>query len=74
MPAVKFFTVNDRPVKLVERADGDTDVMALDMATGEWERDERYLHMYWERGKDIDLLTEQEFNAAVAAIRERLKG
>jgi predicted RNA-binding protein associated with RNAse of E/G family len=52
---------------------GRIDVMALDMKTGDWERDDRYLDMALEGGRDVDLLTEDEFNAAVAAIRELLK-
>jgi predicted RNA-binding protein associated with RNAse of E/G family len=73
MALPQFFTVNDRPVKVVTYDDGRIDVMALDMKTGDWERDDRYLDMALEGGRDVDLLTEDEFNAAVAAIREWLK-
>ena len=72
MTMPRFFAVNDRPVKIVERADGGADVMVLHMGTGEWERDARYLDFYFEGGRDVDILTEEEFKAAVAAIRKRL--
>jgi hypothetical protein len=66
--------VNDRPTKVVEQPDGGCDVMVLDMRTGEWERDFSYLTKFLTHGTDADLLTEEELNAAVKAIRERLKG
>jgi hypothetical protein len=72
MTMPRFFTVNDRPVKIVEQPDGSADVMVLDMRTGEWERDPSYLDFYFEGGRDVDLLTEAEFTATVAAIRKRL--
>jgi predicted RNA-binding protein associated with RNAse of E/G family len=62
-----------RLVKVVTYDDGRIDVMALDMKTGDWERDDRYLDMALEGGREVDLLTEDELNAAVASIREWLK-
>lgn len=72
MALPKYLAVNDRPVKFVQRSDGGLDVMALDMSTGEWEREPQYLDIYFEGGRDVDVLTEEQFNAAVAAVRERL--
>ena len=74
MALPKFFAVNDRPGKVVEQLDGGYDVIVLDMRTGEWERDFSYLTKFLTHSTDADLLTEEEFNAAVKAIRERLKG
>ena len=72
----KFFAVNDRPVRVVTRADGSRDVMVLDMTTGDWERDvgEKYLDRYFRHDGDIDLLSEDKFNARVAEIRAWIKG
>ena len=72
MSLPKFFTVNDRPVKIITHEDGRIDVMALDMTTGDWERNDRYLDMALEGGRDVDLLTEDEFNAAVDSHRKWL--
>jgi len=71
----EFFAVNDRPVKVVSRSDGRRDVMLLNMATGEWERDEGevYLDRFFRHDGDIDLLTEEQFNARVAEIRAWLQ-
>jgi len=72
MTLPKFLAINDRPVKFVERSDGGLDVMVLNMGNGEWDRDARYLDIYFEGGRDVDILSEQEFEAAVAAVRKRL--
>lgn len=68
----EFFTVNDRPVKLVMHKTGGFDVLALDMKTGDWEPAYPYYERYLQRDGDIDLLTESEFKALVSSIRKRL--
>lgn len=70
-----YFTLNDRPVKVIKRAQGGWDVMLLDMHTGDWERDEdeEYLDRYFRSDGDIDILTEDQFNARVADIRAWLE-
>jgi hypothetical protein len=67
----KFFLYNERPTKVVER-DGGWDVVGLDMETGEWEDDDEFLDRYFQRDGEIMVVTEEEFNAAVAAIRKDL--
>jgi hypothetical protein len=74
MSLPKFFAVNDRPAKVVDRPDGGVDVMVLDMRTGEWERDFSYLTKFLTHSTDVDQLTEEEFTAAVKAVRDRLEG
>jgi hypothetical protein len=70
----KYFAVNDRPGKLVSTADGGLDVIALDMQTGEWVRDYDFLHAVYGSGRDVDKLTEEEFDALVAKTRAWIKG
>lgn len=74
MSLPKFFAVNDRPAKVVDLPDGGIDVMVLNMRTGEWERDFSYLTKFIMHSTDVDLLTEEEFNAAVKAIRDHIRG
>jgi hypothetical protein len=70
-PLHPFYTVNDRPVKFVMMPDG-LDVQVLNMRTGEFERDMSYLSRVFEPGKDVDELTEEQFNARVEQIRREL--
>lgn len=72
MSLPQYLAINDRPVKFVQRADGGLDVMALDMSTGEWDREPKYLEIYFEGGRDVDVLTKEQFDAAVAAARARV--
>jgi hypothetical protein len=67
----EYFTLNDRPVKIIKRTGG-WDVMVLDMTTGDWECDESYFERYLRHDGDIDMLTEAEFDELVASIRKRL--
>jgi hypothetical protein len=67
-----FYTVNDRPVKFVPTEGGGLDVQVLDMRTGEFVRDMSYLSKVFEPGKDVDQLSEAEFNARVDAIRREI--
>jgi hypothetical protein len=71
-PATEFFTVNDRPVKLVPTSEGGLDVQALDMRTGEFERDMGYLTRCIAGEGEVDRLTEAEFDLRVRDIRARL--
>jgi hypothetical protein len=64
-----FFALNDRPVKVSKTRDGGLEVISLDMSTGEFVRDYESLPAYYEGGRDIDDLTEQEFEALVAKHR-----
>lgn len=67
-----FFTINDRPVKVVKHPDGGFDVMALNMQLGDWEPAMEYLDRYWRRDGDIEILTEQQFRQRVSQIRKDL--
>lgn len=67
-----FFALNDRPVKVVKDPDGGWDAFALDMSTGDWVPAPDYLDRYWRRDGDLDLYTEDEFNARVAEVRKQI--
>jgi hypothetical protein len=69
-----YFALNDRPVKVVETRNGGLDVITLDMKTGEFVRDHGSLPAYYEGGRDVDDLTEQEFEALVAKHRAWIRG
>src|SRR4051812_37096005 len=66
-----FYAVNDRPVKLVETADGGLDALAFDWRTGGFVPDRSYFSAISEHGtKDVDQLTAQQFDAIVSALRQ----
>ena len=69
-----YFAVNDRPGKVVMMSDGAIDVITLDPDTGEFIRDLDRLTIYFEGGRDVDSLTEEQFDARVEKYRAWLKG
>jgi hypothetical protein len=68
-----YFAVNDRPVKVVPTDDGGADVLVLDLCTGGFVRNLDYLGYYFEGGRDVDELSEAEFNALVEKHNKRLQ-
>jgi hypothetical protein len=66
-----YYAVNDRPVKIVQLPDGGTDALVFDFTTGSFIPDRSYLARVAETGigKDVDQLTEGEFQALVADLR-----
>ena len=68
----QYFTVNDRPVKFVILPDGGMDVLALNMRSGEFERDMGYLTRCVCHEGDVDELDEAAFLERVEAIRKDL--
>jgi hypothetical protein len=73
-PYPRYFAFNDIPVKMDKTADGGLEVTALDLATGELVRDYEFLRAYFQGGRDIDVLTKEEFDALVAKERDRSTG
>jgi hypothetical protein len=66
----KFYTVNDRPVAILRTADGGEDCVVFDFATGELIPDRAYFaHVTPGSGRDVDALTEAEFEARLATCR-----
>jgi hypothetical protein len=64
-----FYAVNDRPVTFVELPSGELDVLVYDFDTGELVSDLGYMSRPFEPGKDVDELTEEQFNQVVAKLR-----
>lgn len=69
-PGSRFYAVNDRPVAVVPTAEGGADCVVFDFATGEMAPDRSYFEYVTPgSGKDVDALTEAEFEARLAAYR-----
>lgn len=73
-PYPRHYAVNDRPVKLVLLPSGELDALVFDFATGELVPDRSYFARVSETGigKDVDQLTESEFDTLVAELRRSL--
>lgn len=70
-PLPWYYAVNDRPVKIVETADGGSDCLVFDFATGGFVPDRGYFSQVTPgSGRDVDQLTEEEFERLVAWQRE----
>lgn len=69
-----YYTVNDRPVKLVELPEGRCDALVFEWETGNLAPDRSYFERVSETGigKDVDRLTEEEFERRVAGLRASL--
>jgi hypothetical protein len=66
----RFYAVNDRPVSLVPTAAGGEDCLVFDFATGEMLPDRSYFEYVTPgSGRDVDALTEAEFDGRLAACR-----
>lgn len=64
-----FYAVNDRPVKIVQLADGTGDALVFDWTTGGFVSDLDYMDAISNPEKDVDQLTEEQFKLKVAALR-----
>jgi hypothetical protein len=70
LPGSRFYLVNDRPVAVVPTPDGGADCVVFDFATGELVPDRSYFdYLIPGSGKDVDALTEAEFEDRLAACR-----
>jgi hypothetical protein len=69
-PGTRYYLVNDRPVAIVPTRNGGADCVVFDFATGELVPDRSYFaYLIPGSGKDVDVLTEAEFEARLAACR-----
>jgi hypothetical protein len=68
----KHFIVGARPVRLVCHADGGLAVEAIDWKTGEMIRATEYLTRITGGDVEVDEVSAEEFERAVAEIRARL--
>ncbi len=67
-----YFTIDDRPVKVVATANGGMDVLIANLTTGKLERDMQYLAYCFEPGQNVQRLSAEEFNTRLAALRASL--
>jgi hypothetical protein len=65
----EYYAVNDRPVKMIPTDEGGLDVLAMNLKTGEFERDMSYGHRIFGTS-DIDQFTEAQFEDYVATLRQ----
>lgn len=72
MSVPRYFTLNDRPVKVVDTPDGGLQAYALHMRTGEWVDGSDHLLRYFKHDADTELMDELQFLARVTEIRNRL--
>jgi hypothetical protein len=69
-PGSRFYLVNDRPVAVLPVLGGGTDCVVFDWVTGELVPDRSYFgYVTPGSGKDVDALTEAQFQARLAACR-----
>ena len=67
-----YFAIDDRPVKVIATPSGGMDVLIADLTTGKLERDMQYLAYCFEPGKNVQRLSEAEFNDRIADLRAAL--
>lgn len=68
-----YFTIDDRPVKVIAAPNGGMDVLIANLTTGKLERDMQSLADCFEPGKNVQRLSEAEFEACVAALQQALR-
>ena len=69
---VEYYTVNDRPVKLVSTFDGGRKVLVMNLHTGEFESDISYLSRCYNPEQDVDSLSATMFEQYVSEIRKKI--
>jgi hypothetical protein len=71
----RFYAVNDRPVAVLPTPEGGADCVVFDFASGELVPDRSYFgYVNPGSGKDVDVLTEAEFDARLAGCRAEAGG
>ena len=72
LPEVEYYTVNDRPVKLVSTLDGGRRVLVMNLHTGEFESDMSYLSRCYNPEQDVDLLSATMFEQYVSELKQEI--
>ncbi len=67
-----YFTINDRPVKVVATPNGGMDVLIANLTTGKLERDLQYLVYCFEPGQNVQRISEAEFNTRLTTLQTSL--
>lgn len=73
LPQAEYYTVNDRPVKIVPTANGGKTVLVMNLSTGEFERDLSYLSRCYNPEQDVDCLSKIKFEAYVKELRDKIE-
>lgn len=72
LPEVEYYTVNDRPVKMVPTIDGGRKVLVMNLQTGEFESDMSYLSRCYNPEQDVEQLSETIFERYISELRRRI--
>lgn len=70
--AIEYYTVNDRPVKMMPTKDGGRTVLVLNWQTGEFEVDMSYLSRCYNPEQDVDRLSQEVFEQYVSQLRREI--
>ena len=73
LPEPEYYTVNDRPVKIVSTSDGGRRVLVMNLYTGEFEPDMSYLSRCYNPEQDVDRLSVAMFEKYVAELRDTIR-
>jgi hypothetical protein len=69
-PYPRFYAVNDRPVKIIERPDAGLETFVFDWVSGGFIRDESYfLQIFGDPFKDVDTFSKFEFDIKIQVLR-----
>lgn len=72
LPKVEYYTVNDRPVKMLPTADGGRKVLVMNLHTGEFESDMSYLSRCYNPEQDVEQLSAKTFERYIRELRLRI--
>ena len=72
LPKSEYYTVNDRPVKIVPTSNRSKRVLVMNLRTGEFEPDMSYLSRCYNPEQDVDRLSERMFDRYVSELRNRI--
>jgi len=73
MDLPRYCIVGARPVKAIETEDGGMDILAYDWSTGEFVRHMEYLTRVCLPNEEVEVVSQQEFDAHVAKLHARRK-
>lgn len=72
-PESEYYTVNDRPVKIVSTPNGGKRVLVMNLYTGEFEPDMSYLSRCYNPEQDVDRFSATMFDQYVKELRDTIK-
>ncbi len=73
MDLPRYCIVGARPVKAIETEDGGMDILAYDWSTGEFARHMEFLTRVCLPDEEVEVVSQEQFDAQVAELRARLK-